>query len=168
MNDYTLIPLAILVFGPSPRGSTVDTHLEALRKKRDEIRVELQRQAASHTVHYGEDIRDSKLPPPVKNNAFFQEDQALREYDLVVVLVYSPGTNVELGQIAGREQYARKAVLFLDAAFEGSYADSACEAAETFAALYCRYDYPTDITDCHLLSRVMERVGKVQFAKYMS
>jgi hypothetical protein len=168
MDDYSQIPLSILVFGPSPEGTGVDHHLDALREKREQIRQALRSQVAGHTVHFGEELRDSGLPSRIAGNAFMQEMQALRNYDLVFVLVRSYGTNVELGQIAARPEFSAKAILFLDETLDDGYAAAACKAAVYLRAQYYTYRFPNDLTECHLLTRVEECVQQAQFIKFLS
>lgn len=161
-------PLTILLFGPSLGTGTSDPHASALRDKRAEIRDALR--ADGHKVVIVEDEIDATAPAPL-NNPMIQEMAILQSYDgydLVVALVYTPGTNLELGIITSTKEIASKSHLFICKAFSTGAAYQACQMAETVRkAEFTPYDYPADLVDCHVLTKVQTKVRSLQVAKFI-
>lgn len=164
-NGINAIKLNILVFGPQVGTMSANPRTLNLQKKRIQIRQELEK--LGHNVKYAEDIVDPNLPSP-QNNAFLQEIVIMAEYDLVFVIVDSPGSNVEAGLIASRQNLSQKASLFLDSQFIAGLAADACRAAQFLGADFNTYTYPNDLVDCNLLTFILERVSKAQFVKLIS
>lgn len=158
--------LSILVFGPDPKSKAKDTHTQRLRDKRIEIRTELRKDG--HRVDFAEDIIDPTLPPPMAD-PFFQGQLLLTEYDLVFVLVYTPGSLTEAGMIAVRGDWAAKAHFFICSDLTEGYPYQACKHAEqTYHAGLTTYRYPTDITDCNLLKAIRLTVLNTQKVKFLN
>jgi hypothetical protein len=158
--------LRILVFGPTPAPSALSDPLSAgLRKKRIEIRTELLSQG--HIADFPEDLIDLSQPPPF-DNPWFQEQLLMKQYDLIVVLIGSPGSNVELGAISIDPSLCRKAQLFLcqDHA-HGGLPHQACNLAATFDAQVKQFVFPDDIDACHLLGAIESIVNKLQAGKIL-
>lgn len=155
--------LRILVFGPSPTTSAPPgSLLDGLRTKRAEIRAELLNQG--HTADFPEDLVDSSAPPPF-DNPWFQEQLLMKSYDLILVLIGSPGSTVELGAISTNPTLCRKSQLFLCADHVGGLADQACKLAANLDARVMYYTFPPDIVDCHLFGAIDSIVKKLQVAK---
>jgi hypothetical protein len=154
--------LRILVFGPSPLGASSDPFVDALRIKRLEIQAALQ--AQGHTADFPESIVDPSLPPPF-DNAWLQEQLLMQDYDLIILLVGSPGANVELGAISSKPGLCQKSQLFLCVDHKGGLADAACRLATQFDARLQEFIYPDDLTKCHLVTAVDGIVRKLQAAK---
>lgn len=158
------IELKILVFGPQVHTPSSDPRTQKLQAKRKEIRAKLE--GLGHHVKYAEDLVDPHLSGP-SGNAFFQELVLMREYDLIVALVDSPGTIVEATAISMKPQLAQKSSLFLDHAHKDGLVAQACKNAEDIGAHFKTYAYPTDLDDCHLYGFVLDRVQKIQKMKYL-
>ena len=154
--------LRVLVFGPYPVGPLPDPFFEALRRKRLEIQAALQGQG--HAADFPENLVDPSLPPPF-DNAWLQEQLLMRDYDLIVLLVGSPGANVELGAISTNPALCQKSQLFLCVDHKGGAAEEACRLATTFDARLQEFIYPDDLTKCHLVAAVDGIVRKLQAAK---
>lgn len=151
--------LNILVFGPQvkqiqPEGKTRDLQL-----KRIQIRERLE--AEGHNVNYAEDLYDSSLPHPY-DNAVYQEILMMKECDLIITLVESPGSITEATLICKDQSFSFKSALFMDRDFREGLAAEACRLAETAGATFQYYDYPADLVECHLLGHVKEKVRRVQ------
>src|SRR5690606_21902503 len=123
--------LNILVFGPQVHTFSNNERTKNLQLKRIQIREELE--ASGHFVKYAEDLVDPNLPSP-KNNAVLQEIVIMAEFDLIINLVDSPGSILELGLIAGRSSLAQKATLFMDELYGDGLPADACRLAVHFGA----------------------------------
>ncbi len=155
------IKLNILVFGPQVDPLSTDERTRNLQLKRIQIRDELEK--LGHNAKYAEELVD-----PTLGNVVIQEELIMKEYDLIVNLVGSPGSIIETGLIAGRPHLAQKAQLFMDSAHSGGLVAEGCRLAKELGAYFREYTYPTDLTDCHLLSFVKERVSAVQKIRYLT
>lgn len=153
------IGLNILVFGPQVHTLSADERQRNLQLKRAQIKEELE--SLGHNVKYAEDL----VAPGI--NAFLQEILIMREYDLIVTLVGSPGSNAEVGIIASRPEIAEKAQLFMDATHTEGLVAEACRNAQAWGAYYKEYEYPKDLVECHLLGFTLERVSSTQAKKYL-
>lgn len=158
-NSVDAIQLKILVFGPQVHTPSEDERTAKLQQKRIDIRERLEE--LGHFVRYAEDLVD-----PLLDNAFFQEMLIMPEYDLIVNLIGSPGSNVELGAIAAKSQLANKCALFLDSDHITGLSGSACKHAEDMGAHFSTFAYPQDLDECHLLGSVLDRVRKFQKIKF--
>ncbi|MGN7885403.1 hypothetical protein [Dyadobacter sp. 22481] len=159
------VRLNILVFGPQVASLSAEPRTLNLQNKRIEIRQELE--AAGHFVRYAEELIDPSLPD-AHGNAFLQEIIIMAEYDLIFVIVDSPGSIAEATVISTRPNLATKASLYLDSSYATGLTAQACQLAEYLGAEFRLYTYPTDLTDCHLLTSITERVTKAQFIKLIS
>jgi hypothetical protein len=151
--------LSILVFGPQVATISHDDRVRNLQNKRIQIRAELER--LGHFVRYAEDLVDPNLPYP-QNNAVLQEILIMGEFDLIINLVETPGSIVEASLVASRPRLANKTSLFIDNSFSSGLTASACEFAKLAGADFHYYQYPEDLTLCHLLGHVIQRVEKAQ------
>ena len=88
-KELAKVKLRILLFGPQVTPPSDNPYIACLQVKRETIRNELE--AVGHEVLYGEDFVDPSLPPPLSNPAY-QEIAVMRDADLIVVLVASPGS----------------------------------------------------------------------------
>ncbi len=161
---FEAIKLKILVFGPQVHTQSPDVRTAKLQGKRRDIRAKLE--AIGHYVKYAEDLVDPHLPGPA-GNTFFQELVIMKEYDLIVTIVDSPGSIAEAAVIATKPQLAQKSSLFLDGAYVGGLVGEACRNAEHIGAHFRTYSYPNDLDDCHLLGYIVERILQIQMMKYL-
>lgn len=162
-KNLKAFPLTILVFGPATGAS--DPAVAALLGKRVEIRRHLQ--GLGHTVDFPEDLVTRAAKSPA-HNKFFQELILVREYDMVVALIETPGTNTELGMLASRAEFARKSQLFIREEYRDGLAFGACENVGNLGGEFHSFQFPDDITHCRLLTKVEQLVIKLQMAKYLS
>lgn len=159
------ISLRILVFGPQVKVLSEDERTRNLQLKRIQIRNELE--DLGHHVRYAEDLVDPDLPGAT-SNVFLQEIVIMNEYDLIVTLVDSPGTNAEATAIALKPNLAQKASLFVDFDHREGLVAQACSLAQQLGADYRNYHYPEDLVECNLLGFVKEKIQNVQLVKYLS
>lgn len=157
--------LNILVFGPQVKVISENTRTGDLQRKRIEIRGELEK--LGHHVKYAEDLVDPDIPGEM-GNPFIQELMIMNDYDLIVTLVDSPGSITEATAIAMRPDLARKASLFVDSDHREGLVAQTCNFAEYLGADFQTYSYPEDLTECHLLGFVKDKVNKLQIIKYLS
>ncbi|MFC5394036.1 hypothetical protein [Bosea vestrisii] len=158
------IKLKILVFGPQVHTPSELEREAKFQNKRIEIREKLE--VLGHTVKYAEDLVDPNLGGPT-GNAVFQELIIMKEYDLIVTLVESPGSIVEATMISTRPNLAAKALLFQDSAYAGGLVRSACDNAVDIGAHFQEFDYPRDLDECHLYGKVLKRVSQIQKMKFL-
>lgn len=159
LDSLKSIPLKILVFGPQVENPSADQRISNLQTKRRDIKkalVEL-----GHHAKYAEDLVMVKLDSP-DLNSFEEELRIIEEYDIIISLVETPGTLVELGVIANQKEFAEKTHIFMDEDLHGGLAESACLYAETNGAIFSRYEYPADLVECHLLGKVKDTVRQLQ------
>lgn len=158
--------LNILVFGPQVHTlSENDERTRNLQNKRIEIRDELEK--LGHNVKYAEDIVDPNLSGPA-SNATLQEIAIMKEYDFIVVIVDSPGSHVEVTLISIKPSIAQKSSLFLDSDHSQGLVAEACRLAEIGGAKFSTYQYPNDLTECHLLGAIKHRAQEIQTIIYLS
>ena len=159
--------LEILVFGPNP-GAAIATPAEKagkLAQKRIDIRDWLT--AEGHNAQFPEDIYDSAAPGPF-DNIVYQEMVMMRHCDVIVVIVDSPGSNVELGAISTKAELAQKTHAFIDEAYTGGLAHNACLLLSHLNGEHSCYRYPDDIDGCHLRTRIAGLISKIQMVKYLA
>ena len=164
-DGITKISLNILVFGPQVSPLALDLRTQALQKKRIEIRDCLT--TAGHSAKFAEELVDPGLPGP-HGNICLQEMLIMQEYDVIVTLVESPGSVAEATIISQNPKLSRKALLFMDRSFQGGFAASACALAELQGANFSLYDHPKDLDECHLLTKVVDTVKKIQLINFLS
>lgn len=158
------IKLRILVFGPQVSNISVEERTRNLQNKRIEIREALE--DLGHEVKYAEDVVDSSIEGPTVN-PFFQEMVIMEDFDFIVTLLDSPGTNIETGVIASKLNLARKASLYIDKQYNTGLAWHACKQIEALGGHMHPFTYPEDLTDCHLLGHVKDRASTIQMWKYL-
>lgn len=159
------IKLKILIFGPAVGTVIADPFLAALQTKRQEIRRHLE--TAGHLVAFPEEIVTPNADPPA-NNSVLQEVLLVKEYDFVVNLVGTPGSNTELGLFCGKPDYARKMHVFISEQHKAGFAYQACALTEQFGGKLSEYSYPRDLSECHLLGMVTARIAAIQVARFFS
>ncbi len=157
--------LSVLVFGPALDRDPENEFVRELQRKRRDIRLALEQDG--HDVRYGEEVVKPDLPPPT-DNPLLQELLLMRAFDLIVVLVHTPGTIAEATCVALRPELAPKAVLFIWDQHHGGFAWNACRLAENLGAVLSEFVFPADIQDCHLLTRILERARGIQMGKALS
>jgi hypothetical protein len=163
-NAVGSITLKILVFGPQVHTPSPDVRTAKLQSKPIEIRDKLEK--LGHNVKYAEDLVDPHLAGPA-GNKFFQELVIMREYDLIVTIVDSPGSIAEATAIALKPHLAQKSSLFLDDEYKEGLVGETCRNAEDVGAHFKTYAYPTDLDECHLFGFIEDRISKVQKMKYL-
>lgn len=154
------IKLNILVFGPQVKVMSSDERTRKLQNKRIDIHKELT--DLGHEAKYAEELVDPNGP-----NALYQEVVIMREFDLIVILIDSPGSIVEVTTVALNPNFALKSQLFLDSDYIEGLAAEACRNAKDFGASFDTFDYPKDLDECHLLGKTLNRVKIAQKRMYM-
>lgn len=161
-GEFTSIHLKILVFGPSPNLKHAPGFMADLAKKRMEIREALR--SDGHEAVFPEDLVAVSMDPAI-NNEYIWEQMLVKQYDMVVNLVGSPGAIAELS-LCLQETLARKAALF----FNREHVDGLVyKQAEVIAALGAHlhtYTYPDGLTSCDLMKQVREKVWAVRVGKF--
>ena len=158
------IKLSILVFGPQVNKLSAHERTRNLQNKRIEIRAELEN--LGHKVKYAEELVDPSLVGPTANPVV-QELVIMQEYDFIVTLVESPGSIVEATLIASKHLLAKKTSLYIDKNYMEGLAGQACLMAKDMGGHLHEFNYPEDLTDCHLLTHIRTRAEVIQLWKFM-
>jgi hypothetical protein len=159
------ITLKILIFGPDSKGISTDVRVNALKKKRVEIRDHLINEG--HKAVFPEDIVDPNAAPPMNNPAIV-ENLLMKEYDIIINLVETPGSLVEAGKISEHPYLAAKALLFIGDDYCAGFPYATCQQAEQIGAKLSTFSYPNDLTQCHLLTKIADMINKIQLVKFYS
>ncbi len=148
-------PLAILVWGPGASAGD-------LYQKRLQIRDELRRRG--HAAFFSEELEGSAPESMSQKGIEFLQAQAA---DLIVVMQASYGSVAEVHDFAEHRVINFKMLIFIDERAADGY--SYRGALTELKALYNNvetYKYPDDITQCHLLTKVLQKVNVLQMVKY--
>lgn len=148
-------PLAILVWGPGASAGD-------LFQKRLQIRDELRRRG--HAAFFSEELENSAPESLSQKGIEFLQAQAA---DLIVVMQASYGSVAEVHDFAEHRVINFKFLIFIDEKATDSYSyRGALAELKTLYNNVETYKYPEDIRECHLLTKVMEKVNVLQMVKY--
>ena len=159
------ITLKILIFGPDSNGTSTDVRVNAIKNKRIQIRNHLI--SEGHTAVFPEDIVDPNAAPPM-NNPAIAESLLMREYDVIINIVETPGSIAEAGKISEHSALAAKSLLFICDQYCTGFPYAACQQAKQIGAELSTFSYPNDVTQCHLLTKVCDMINKIQLVKFYS
>jgi hypothetical protein len=149
--------LSILIWGTS-------NSKEAIYKKRCEIRDFLNK--LGHTAEFSEEIYDLKKLSKSGLNLTIAEYIQTKSYDYIICLMSSPGSIGEVHDFAKSKHVAHKMTICISSEHESGY--SAHGTLRIFEGNHGRLDWfknPSDIEDCHLATRIINQIHKVQDAK---
>lgn len=148
-------PLAILVWGPGASAGD-------LYQKRLQIRDELRRRG--HAAFFSEELAGSSPTALSQKGIEFLQAQAA---DFIVVMQTSYGSVAEVHDFAEHRVVNFKMLIFIDErATDGYSYRGALTELKTLYNNVETYKYPEDITQCHLLTKVLEKVNVLQMVKY--
>jgi hypothetical protein len=141
-------PLAILVWGPG-------TSAGDLYQKRVQIRDELRRRG--HAAFFSEELAGmSPISLSQKGIEFLQAQAAA----FIVVMQASYGSVAEVHDFAEHRVINYKLLIFIDEqAVDGYSYQGALTELKTLYNNVETYKYPEDIAQCHLLTKVIEKVN---------
>ena len=143
----------ILIWGPGPSGGDI-------YQKRLELRKKLQQ--LGHTVHFSEDVCTTDLLTRTGLNLSVAELIQAVHYDYIVCFMASPGSIGEVHDFARVKKIAAKMMICVDNRHrEGYSGKGVLHIFEGYNGKLDWFEYPTDIRDCHLASRVIEQIHKV-------
>jgi len=149
--------LRVLILGPGVKGG--DLYI-----KRCQIRDELRQRG--HVAHFCEEMWTLDRLQASGLNLTTAEFIQLELYDYIVCLMTSPGTIGEVHDFAKKPKFASKMMICIDRSHRSGY--SAQGVIKIFEGLHGKvdwYNYPGDITKCHLTTRIVEQLEKVSYAK---
>ena len=148
-------PLVILVWGPG--ASAAD-----LYRKRLQIRDELRR--LGHVALFSEELEGGSPESMSQKGIEFLQAQAA---DFIVVMQASYGSVAEVHDFAEHRIINFKMLIFIDEkATDGYSYRGALTELKTLYNNVETYKYPEDITQCHLLTKVLQKVNVLQMVKY--
>lgn len=149
------IPVAVLVWGPSPTGGSPTA---ATRLK---LKQELQNRG--HLARFSEELFDSTS---IRSNLAQQIAQA-EAHDIVFSIPDSPGSIAEIHDFARIPWLSHKVVTFLDQKWNDGYSNQSLIQLQAITTCQVRlYDssaLPTCVVECAL-----EQVGRLQELFYMA
>lgn len=138
-----------------------------IAKKRIEIRDEIRK--LGDEAEFPEDLLAVTNPIAGTNQMILAQEMILiRDFDLVVMIVESIGSQVELGTIGSKTEFARKTQTYIDKDFNEGLSYNTCMQIKQLGGEAHTFTYPSDIHDCHLLTNVVDLVERTRFAKYLS
>ena len=155
-------PLAVLVWGPGEQQS--GEYGQNLHQKRVDIVNALVQQG--YAAVFSEDI-ENDAPQVVDSLAGRELAQAIVA-DFIVIIMGSAGSVAEAHDFAGYvRDIGSKMLIFVDAKESGGYS---CRGAladlNTLYGNVSEFDYPADVTECHLLGAVQQRLGALRLVKW--
>ncbi len=154
-NSVKQTPLAILVWGPGASAGD-------LYQKRLQIRDELRRRG--HAAFFSEELEGNSPDSLSQKGIEFLQAQAA---DLIVVMQASYGSVAEVHDFAEHRVINFKMLIFIDEkATDGYSYRGALAELKTLYNNVETYKYPEDIVQCHLLTKVIEKVNVLQMVKY--
>ncbi|MBI5302363.1 MAG: hypothetical protein HY868_09510 [Chloroflexi bacterium] len=148
-------PLVILVWGPGASAGD-------LYRKRLQIRDELRR--LGHAAVFSEELAGGSPAEMSQKGIEFLQAQAA---DLIVVMQTSYGSVAEVHDFASYRIVNFKMLIFIDERAQDGYSyRGALTELKTLYNNVETFKYPDDITQCHLLRKVIEKVNVLQMVKY--
>lgn len=151
------VPLQVLLWGPGPNGGD-------LYEKRVQLRTRLRQ--LGHYVDFSEDVCSPSSLQAGGLNLTVAELVQAHAYDYIVCLMASPGSIGEVHDFAKYKQIAARMMICVDRDHRSGY--SAQGVLRIFEGHNGRLDWferPTDLQDCHLVTRVLDQIQKVSEAK---
>lgn len=153
--------LEILVFGPAVLPVSTDPYVASLQLKRIAIRDALV--AAGHNALFGEDVVDATLPKHLAD-PLLQELIAMREADVIIVLVYTPGAIMEATAIAREKGLCTKTIFYCFYEHKDGLVAQHLTFAQTLGAA-CELITLADVNACNLTGAIATRVEAVRVGK---
>lgn len=148
-------PLVILVWGPGASAGD-------LYQKRLQIRDRLRE--LGHAAVFSEELEGGAPAGASQKGIEFLQAQAA---DLIVVMQTSYGSVAEVHDFASFRVVNFKMLIFVDERAQDGYSyRGALTELKTLYGNVETFKYPDDITQCHLLGKVLEKVGVLQMVKY--
>jgi hypothetical protein len=145
--------IKVLIFGPGPSGGDIYVKRCELRTKITDL---------GHEAHFCEDIWNPKALQASGLNLGVAEFITLRGYDYIVCLMASPGSIGEVHDFARNPEFAVKMMVCVNQSHKDGYsANSVLRVFEGCNGKLDWFNYPSDITDCHLATRVLEQIRRV-------
>jgi hypothetical protein len=157
MSDIEATPLVVLVWGPGESGGD-------LFKKRLQIRDELREHG--DVALFSEEL--DKVCTDFTGSARAKELIQAHRADFLVVLYSSPGSIAEVHDFGGfLKILGSKMLVFVDSRHVSGYGYSGLlsELKADFNNVH-EFKYPEDITECHLMGAVDEKLGRLRIAKW--
>lgn len=149
--------LNIVIFGPSP-------YYSELYKKRCQIKDLLN--DLGHKATFPEDVWNQSELSKSGLNVSAAELIQISNADYIICIEDSPGSQGEMHDFARISNIAIKMLVCIDQNHRDGY--SAKGVVRIFEGLHGKVDWyqnPTDLTECHLATRIIEQVQKVAEAK---
>jgi hypothetical protein len=149
--------LKVLIWGPGSSGGDLYT-------KRCELRKHLQK--FGHEVVFSEDVCAPDTPVRSGLNLTVAEFLQAKAYDYIVCLMASPGSIGEVHDFAKIKKFARKMMICIDSCHKSGYStQGTIRIFEGFNGKVDWFENPTDLSECHLATRVLDQIHKVTEAR---
>lgn len=153
--------LKILIWGPGSNGVNKDIY-----DKRCQIRDGLIRQG--HIAHFSEEVWTPARLQASGLNVTVGEFLQAELYDYIICLMVSPGTIGEVHDFAKIPKFAARMMICIDNCHQVNAGYSVQGTIKIFEGLNGKIDwfqYPKDISECHLATRIMAQLNNVSHAK---
>jgi hypothetical protein len=154
LESVNRIPIAALIWGPSPAAGTPAA--DARVQLHDELILK------GHLAQYSEDLIDHTSPHSIQ----VQQLSHVEASDIVFSIPDSPGSIAEIHDFAKLPLIGQKIVTFLDQRWNNGYANrSLIELASRVTSAIELYD-PADSPKC-IISKALELIEKLQEFYYL-
>ncbi len=149
--------LKVLIWGPGVSGGDI-------YDKRVQVRDQLTR--LGHEAHFSEEVWTPNALSRSGLNLTVAEFIQAMVYDYIICFMSSPGSIGEVHDFAKNKKLAPKMMICIDRCHQSGYgAQGAIRIFEGFHGKVDWFEYPKDISDCHLSTRVLEHIVKVAESK---
>jgi hypothetical protein len=156
-EEVNKTPLVVLIWGPGPKGGE-------LFKKRQQIRGRLRKRG--DVAVFSEEL--DRACADFKASARARELLQAQAADFIAVIYGSPGAIAEVHDFGSfLVELGSKMLVFIDSRYRGSYryAGLLTELKAKFSNVES-FEYPKDITECHLVAAVEKRLENLRWAKW--
>jgi hypothetical protein len=149
------IPIAALIWGPSPSATT---GIAAARMK---LRDELIKRG--HLANFSEDLVD----PDSSRSIFAQQIAQVEAYDIVFSIPASPGSVAEIHDFARIPWLSPKIITFLNNDWNDGYSNQSLVQLQSNATCRIQPYHPQDLPDC-LIHPALELIQRLQEIYYIA
>ena len=146
-------PLNILIFGPGSSGGDI-------YNKREEIRDQINERG--HNAYFGEEYCTPGKLEANGLNLTVAEYLLAKKCDYIICIMASPGSIGEVHDFAKDQEIAIKMMICIDSHHSDGYsAHGTLRIFEGYNGKIDWFEYPKDIIECHLKTRVVYQIESV-------
>jgi hypothetical protein len=153
LNIIPTIPIAVLIWGPSPTAGTItaDTRVQL----RDRLNTE------GHVARFSEEL----IRPGSPYSVPAQQAAQVRAHDIVFSIPDSPGSIAEIHDFVGAAQISEKIVTFLDESWNAGYSNLSLIQLQTIGTIRGTHYDATALPYC-IIDSALDMVRRLQEIRY--